>query len=231
MWSHLACADAPEPEATEQQRLRFEATVAQLPLAQPPLLHLANSAGLLRGDARLHLGMARVGLALYGVPPAPWLRDRCALTPVLALKARVAQVKELPVGAAVSYGGRFVTTRPTRLAVVAAGYGDGIPRRLSGRLRARVRGHEAPQVGTITMDLLMLDVTDVPGVTAGDDVTLLGPGLTAEHWAELDGTIAYEILCGLANRLPRVITGPAEVDPGPRPQSPGYPPPLPVVRD
>ena len=133
------------------------------------------------------------------------------LQPVMALKTAVAQVRNLPVGAGVSYGHRFITERPTTLAVLPVGYADGYNRLFTNLGSVLVRGQRAPIAGTVCMDWVLVDVTDIPGVTAGDEVVLLGSQgeerICAEEWAELLGTINYEVFCRIGARVPRVCLG------------------------
>lgn len=209
LYSHLATADDPDPRGMELQQQRFEQAIAQLNQQGivPPRLHLANSAATLR-DPSLHYDLVRVGLALYGLHPAPHLRSNLALKPVLQVKARIAQVKAIPAGTGVSYGHQFVSDRPLQLAVVGIGYADGVPRNLSNRLQVLLRGQLVRQIGAITMDQLMLDVSPLPEVRVGETVTLIGREggreISAGDWAAQLGTISWEILCGFKHRLPRV---------------------------
>ncbi|NEQ19746.1 MAG: alanine racemase, partial [Microcoleus sp. SIO2G3] len=172
-----------------------------------PCLHLANSAATLT-DKALHYDIARVGLAVYGLYPADHLRSCIDLRPVLQVKARVTQVKTIAPGTGVSYGHQFIAKHELRLAVVGIGYADGIPRNLSNKMQVLIRGQRVPQIGTITMDQLMLDVTALPDVREGEVVTLLGiqekEQICAEDWANQLNTISWEILCGFKHRLPRV---------------------------
>ena len=210
IYSHLATADEPDPTVMRQQQERFEEAIALIKaMGISPRLHLANSAATL-SDRCLHYDLVRVGLALYGLYPAPHLRSRLVLKPVLQVKARVTQVKTIPAGTGVSYGYTYITKRETRLAVVGIGYADGVPRNLSNRLQVLIRGQLVPQVGAITMDQLMLDVSQIRDLQAGEEVTLIGNGaqeISADYWAAALGTISWEILCGFKNRLPRVSTG------------------------
>ena len=209
IYSHLATADNPNPTVMQQQHQRFQQAIAVLAAQgiRSPRLHLANSAATL-SDRTLHYDLVRVGLALYGLYSAPHLQSKVNLQPVLQVKARITQVKMIPPGAGVSYGHQFISERQLRLAVVGIGYADGVPRNLSNRLQVLVRGQLVPQIGAITMDQLMLDVSKVPHVQAGEVVTLIGKDgdweITADDWAETLGTISWEILCGFKHRLPRV---------------------------
>jgi len=209
LYSHLATADAPDPMMARQQLRQFAELVETLNARQvrPPLVHLANSAATL-GDPGTHFDLVRVGLAQYGFYPAPHLRSVVPLQPALAVKARIVFVKAVPTGTGISYGHTFRTRRPTRLATVAIGYADGVPRALSNRIDLLVRGRRVPQVGTITMDQCLIDVTDVPETIEGDITTLLGQdgpqSIYADEWAGAMGTIPYEILSAFSRRLPRI---------------------------
>jgi alanine racemase len=223
LYSHLADADAPgwglDP-LTQQQQQRFDAVLTGLQQAglSSGSRHLANSAATLRSP-QLHYDLVRVGLALYGHRPAAHLGDALALQPAMQVRARVSLMRTVPAGVGVSYGHRFTTSRPSRLAVVGIGYADGVPRLLSNRLQVLFRGRPVPQVGAITMDQLVLDATDVPELDQGAVVTLLGEDGGARidplAWSEPCGTIPWEILCGFKHRLPRLpCQPPAEADPG-----------------
>ena len=208
LYSHLACADELGDQLTHLQLQRFRSVIEALPDGGSGLCcHLANSAGTLQ-DPRLHLDMVRVGLALYGQSPADHLGLDLALQPALAVKARVSLIREVPSGSGVSYGHRFVTSRPSRLAVIAIGYADGVVRALSGRIDVLHRGRRLPQVGNITMDQIIVDATDVEDLTVGDSVTLLGQdggdSISPQDWSARCGSIPWEILCGFKHRLPRV---------------------------
>lgn len=209
VYSHLATADDPNPTIMRQQQQRFETAIARLQAVgmQPPRLHLANSAATLT-DRTLHYDLVRVGLATYGLYPADHLRTGVDLRPALQVKARVTQVKMLQPGTGVSYGHQFVADRPMPMAVVGIGYADGVPRNLSNQISVLVRGQRVPQIGAITMDQLMLDVSAVPDLQEGEVVTLLGQDgqqfIAADEWAAKLGTISWEILCGFKHRLPRI---------------------------
>ena len=208
VYSHLAAADAVDPGLTQRQRQRFDHVLAALANGQPARLcrHLANSAATM-ADSNLHYDMVRVGLALYGHAPAEHLEGILPLEPSMAVRARVTLLKTVPAGTGISYDHRYHTTRPSRLAVVAIGYGDGVPRLLSSRMGVLHRGHWLPQVGAITMDQLMIDATDHPQLHTGAVVTLLGNDGTAaispRKWSQACNTIPWEILCGFSSRLPR----------------------------
>ncbi|MCM1983200.1 alanine racemase [Lyngbya confervoides] len=208
VYSHLATADDPHSEFTALQLARFQELAQKLKVCgmQHVSFHLANSAGVMLGQV-YHFDWVRVGLALYGLYPHPSFYPALHLRPVMAVKAKIKQVKLLPTATGVSYGHTFVTDRPTLLAVVGIGYGDGVPRSLSNRMQVLVQGQRVPQIGNVTMDQLMIDVTQVPQVQVGDEVTLIGrdgdQGIRVEDWAHLLQTISYEIVCGFRDRLPR----------------------------
>lgn len=209
IYSHLATADSLDPQVMIQQHQRFEEAIAQIKALgiEPPCLHLANSAATL-ADPALHYDMVRVGLAVYGLSPAVHLRSRLDLKPVLQLKARVTHIKTIAAGTGVSYGHQFIAPHEMRLAVVGIGYADGVPRNLSGKMQVLIQGRRVPQIGAITMDQLMLDVSTLPNIQEGEIVTLLGQEgkeeISADDWAKQLNTISWEILCGFKHRLPRV---------------------------
>ncbi len=209
LYSHLATADEPDPTVMEMQIDRFQQAVTAISAAgyKLPMLHLANSAGILVSD-RLHYQLVRPGLILYGLCPATHLQSKINLQPVLSVKARISQIKDIAAGTGVSYGYRFIADRDLRLAVVDIGYADGVPRRLSNRMQVAIRGKLVPQIGSITMDRIMLDISQILDLQVGEVVTILGKDghvkITADDWANELGTISWEILCGFKDRLPRV---------------------------
>jgi alanine racemase len=218
VYSHLATADDPDLTILQLQHQRFQQAIAQIRAVgiEPPRLHLANSAATLV-DSALHYDMVRVGLGIYGLHPAPHLTTT-SLQPVLQVKARITQVKPIQAGTGVSYGYQFIADRDLLIAVVGIGYADGVPRNLSNRMSVLVRGQRVPQIGAVTMDQLMLDVSRIPDLQVGEVVTLLGQDesdpsegetasqrLSADEWATLLNTISWEILCGFKHRLPRLI--------------------------
>lgn len=209
VYSHLATADSPDRTVMLQQHQRFEKAIAQIKTSgiKPSSLHLANSAAAL-ADPNFHYDLVRVGLATYGLYPAPHLQNVVDLKPVMQVKARVTQVKTIESGTGVSYGHQFVAQQQTQIAVVGVGYADGIPRNLSNKMQVLIRGKLVPQVGSVTMDQLMLDVSAIPDIEVGEVVTLLGKDgkyqITADDWAASLETISWEIICGFKHRLPRV---------------------------
>lgn len=204
--SHMAEADLDETFSIEQAR-RFDEAVeaARVRAFGPGTLHIANSAAALRFP-RLQRDMVRPGLALYGIPPATDLGFD--LRPVMRVTTEVLFVKNIPAGAGVSYGRRWIAPRPTRLATLPVGYADGYPRALSGVGEVLLHGVRAPVRGAVCMDMILVDVTDVPHrVRPGDEVELLGDGVRVEELAAWAGTIPYEILTGFSERVPRSFEG------------------------
>lgn len=171
------------------------------------LRHAANSAATL-DMPETHLDAVRPGIALYGLYPSAEVSRDIPLKPALSLKSHVARVRTLPPGEGVSYGRAFVTSRPTPIALVPVGYGDGYLRILSGRAHVLIKGHRSPIVGRICMDQLMIDVSGIEGVCQDDEVVLIGRQgnevISAEELARLAETINYEIVTGVSRRIPRI---------------------------
>jgi alanine racemase len=208
VWSHLACADEPGHPSIDHQAKRFDdAYRVALAAGLNPIRHLANSAATLsRPD--LHFDLVRVGIAMYGLNPLPQQEN---LRPAMTFRSSVALVKKVPAGESVSYGHTWTAERDTTLALVPAGYADGVPRGLSGRFEVLLGGRRRPVVGRVCMDQIMVDCGDDP-VSEGDIVTLFGSGAlgepTATEWANLLGTIDYEIVTGMYRpRISRVYVG------------------------
>jgi len=217
IWSHLAHADDPGHPVLERQLERFEAAHRLARAAGlHPLRHLANSAATLtRPD--LHFDLVRPGIAVYGLSPVPG--QGYGLRPAMTLRSQVALLKRVPAGEGVSYGHVWTTPRETTLALVPAGYADGVPRVLTGRLEVLLAGRRRPVVGRVRMDQVMVDCGD-DAVAEGDEVVFFGPGdrgePTAAQWAQLLGTIHYEVVAGMIRpRLTRTVTGhrPAPMQP------------------
>lgn len=207
VYSHFATADDCDREFMQLQSQRFKQVITDLKSEgiYPPRIHICNTAAMLC-DRQIHYDIVRTGLGIYGLYPAPHLKNLVDLRPALTVKARITQVKEITTGTSVSYGRSFIAPQDMKMAIVAIGYADGIPRGLSNRIRVAVNGQKVAQIGTITMDQCAIDVTHVPNVNLGDEVTFLGGDSenTADDWANLLGTISWEILCGFKHRLPRI---------------------------
>ena len=213
--THFASADDPgKAEFTRQQMTSFDRAVEMVRAKgfTPAWVHEANSAAAHAG-AGPRGNLVRLGGVLYGlwrdvtnpaIPPLDW-------RPVMSLHTRALYLKTVPAGSPLGYGGTFVTRRESRIATLPIGYEDGFSRALSNRGRVLVRGELAPIVGRISMDLTLVDATDVGGVSIGDEVVIIGSQgerqITAEEVAALVGTISYEVTCGISDRVPRRIVG------------------------
>jgi alanine racemase len=215
IWSHFAYADAPGHESVDRQLAVFEEglAVAERTGIHPRYRHIANSAATLtRPDA--HYDMVRPGIAVYGLSPLP--REHATdLRPAMTARARVALTKRVPAGQGVSYGLTYTTDRETTLALIPIGYADGVPRHASNAGPVRLGGRTRTIAGRVCMDQIVLDCGDDP-VAPGDIATLFGSGVdggpTATDWAEVVGTINYEIVTRFGSpRIPRVYDGTAGV--------------------
>jgi alanine racemase len=207
--THFSSAES-DPGFTRTQTERFKQAldeVQRLSACGRKQVHIANSAGILAPQEAVG-NMVRPGIILYGAYPDPGLMDRASLRPVMTFRTEVLYLKTLPPGSPVSYGQTFHTRRTSRIATLPVGYADGYRRDLSNRGVVLIHGKTAPVVGTVTMDLIMADVTDLPGVREGDEVTLFGCAgeetLRADELAAKIGTIPYELLCAVSRRVPRV---------------------------
>ncbi len=206
--THFAVADEPGNGFTETQLRTFDDVLAAIRAhgIDTGVVHACNTAGAIAvPDARFD--MVRVGIGIYGHAPAPALADLVELRPALSVKAKVSHVQSLPTGARLSYGLRYTTPRPTRIATVPIGYADGVPRELSHHGgEVLIGGRRHPIAGTVTMDQLMVDVGDAE-CSVGDEVVLIGrqgdEQITADEWAGRMDTIAYTIVCGVGPRVPR----------------------------
>lgn len=213
VWSHLAYADNPRHPTVERQRRAFEAAsdLAERAGLRPRLRHLANSAATL-ALPQTHYDLVRPGIAVYGLSPGPAVcsSQQLGLTPAMTFTSTVALDKQVPGGHGVSYGHRYTTDRQTRLALIPVGYADGVPRHLTNVGEVAIRGRRYRIAGTVCMDQFVVDVGDDP-VAAGDEVVLFGPGdrgePTADEWAASIGTINYEIVTRIGERVPRTYQG------------------------
>jgi alanine racemase len=196
--THLACADEPNETTTAQQLARLKPLIEGLEVE----LSIANSAGILAQPAT-HVAWVRPGLALYGISPFPSQRGaQLGLKAVMTLESSVIAVRDVLPGEHVGYGGIWTASRRTRVAIVAAGYGDGIPRSLPSGTPVLIGGHRGSLVGRVSMDMIAVDVTELPPVKLGERVELWGPHLPVEELALAAGTIPYELVCGVSQRVP-----------------------------
>jgi len=212
LFTHFASADEADKGYTLDQYGRFRQVAEQLDWV--PIRHVSNTASLL-DMPELSLEMVRPGLGIYGLYPPGEVRRDLGLVPALSLKSRIVRLTALALGDPVSYGRTWRAARPSLIGLVMCGYADGLPRSLSNRGCALVRGRRAPIVGRVCMDMCMVDVTDVPDAATGDEVVLIGcqgeEQIGADEVAELAGTISYEILCAISARVPRLYLRAGEI--------------------
>lgn len=215
LMTHFACADSGDTESIEHQLDVFDQVTRALALigVTPKIRHAANSAALLQCP-RAHLDLVRPGIALFGVEPR---RGMCReLKPVMRVRTEVIAVRQIPSGQGVGYGHTWVAPGPSRIATIPLGYADGLSRLLSNRGSVLIRGRRAPIVGTVSMDLTMVDVTEIAGAEPGDEVMVLGAQkgplgqgeITADEMAELTGTVPWEVLTSISRRVPRFYREP-----------------------
>ena len=208
-YTHFATADRPESPAFDEQRARFDRALAALGSLGLRNLrrHAANSAAIIR-DSRTWYDAVRPGLLLYGLVPPPLAAADLALRPALSLVSRIVAVKGVRPGEGSGYGLNWTATEPRTLAVVPAGYADGLDLRLGGRGVVLVRGRRMPIVGSVCMDMIMIDVTGLD-VSPGDEVVLIGrqgdETITAREVAATIGTIPWEVVCRLGSRIARTF--------------------------
>lgn len=202
--THLADAERRHGAVTPAQLAAFTRSIAGLPGERS----IANSAGLMAWpEARAD--WVRPGIMLYGISPFPdSTGTELGLRPVMTLETRVISVKSMEPGDRIGYGGTFTATRAGRIAVAAAGYGDGYPRSAANGTPVAVNGRPAVIAGRVSMDMLTIDVTDLPGVAVGDGVELWGPAVPVERVAAAAGTIGYELTCRVSRRVPHDLRGP-----------------------
>jgi alanine racemase len=215
LFTHLASAEDLVASQTDEQAQHFATALEQLRRLQlePECIHVSNSAALLAGR-KFPENLVRVGGLVYGycvplvVPPGQELPRVPEFEPILTFKSRIVYMKDVPSGTPLGYSAAFHTRRPSRIATVPVGYADGLSHALSNRGYAIVRGRRARIVGSISMDLALLDVTDIPGTEVGDEVILLGQSdhcsITAIEIAQLLDTVPYEVLCSIGKRVPRI---------------------------
>lgn len=208
LMTHFAVADDPTNPYTMDQFKKFCRIIDALRRRKIifRLNHCANSAATINFK-ETHLDMVRLGITLYGLNPSPKTVVR-GLKPALSLKAKVSFIKELEEGERISYGLTYRTDRKSLIATIPIGYGDGYSRLLSNRALVLIKGKRAPVVGRVTMDQIMVDVTDIEEVEVGAEAVLIGhqgkESISADELAELVGTINYEIVCMIGQRVPRV---------------------------
>ena len=214
-FTHFSVADSKAPDDvtyTKAQFARFTAMLAELAASgvQIELRHCCSSGATILYP-EFALDMVRPGIATYGLAPSADAAGVLDLRPIMSLHTSVAQIRDVPAGTDVSYGRTYTTEKPTRMAVLPIGYADGLSRALSGKVSFRIHGKDAPVIGRICMDMCMVDVSGIEGVSVGDTATLFGYDETGalipcERVSDALGTIPYEVLCFVNKRIPRFYT-------------------------
>ena len=210
MFSHFSTADAYDKTYSHGQQEKFDSFYNALTAAgiKVPMRTLANSAAIMELPGT-HYDKVRPGIILYGLYPSDEVdRNQLTIKPVMSVKASIVHLKDVPAGFSVGYGRKYISEKPAKIATINLGYADGYPRPYSPVGKVIVDGVIAPIAGNICMDQTMIDVTDVPGVKVGDEVTVMGSDgrneISAEDIAKATGTISYEIVCAFGQRLPKV---------------------------
>ena len=210
IFTHLCTADGKDEQSRAFARAQiasFEALADRAADLAMPYVHCLNSAGGLYHETKYN-GLARLGIILYGLKPDYENVLPSGVLPALSWKSTVAMIKTVPADETVGYGRAGKLSRATRLATVPTGYADGYSRALSEKGYALIRGHRAPIVGRVCMDMMMLDVTDIPDAREGDEVTLIGRDggecITADDLGRMAGTVGYEVVCAISKRVPRI---------------------------
>lgn len=209
MFTHFAVSEIEDKTFTHTQNAKFrEAVALARGMGFSPLVHAANSGGILDLPGEAGYDMARGGIAMYGYSPGEHCGKGVELRPVLSWKTAIVHIKEIQPGDTVSYGRRYTAAEPRRIATLPLGYGDGYSRCMTGKAEVILRGKKAPVVGTICMDQLMVDVTEIADACVGDEVLLIGASgqaeITADDLAGWANTISYEVLLDISARVPRV---------------------------
>jgi alanine racemase len=209
-FTHFARMDETDMSWSQKQLHSYLEFVSQMESEgiEIPIKHISNSAGIIQMP-QANLDMVRDGISVYGLYPSEEVdKEKLPLEPAMELKAYVSHVKTLKAGTQISYGGTYITTRETRVATIPVGYADGYPRSLSGKGRVLIHGQSASVLGRICMDQFMVDVTDIPDVRQGDEVTLMGKDgeefIPVEEVAKMAYSFNYEFVCDVGKRVPRI---------------------------
>ncbi|MBN1867476.1 alanine racemase [Candidatus Sumerlaeota bacterium] len=224
LMTHFSESELPGSEYTRRQHDLFLTVLQKMAAVgiRPRWIHAANSGGVIHFPEAAH-SLVRVGIAMYGVYPGPdsaenLSAEKVELEPAMTLRCPVADIRLIGVGASISYGRRFTTHQTRRLGLLPVGYGNGYPRSASGGARVMIKGRSAPVVGAISMNVVVIDVTDHEGVEVGDSALFFGRTdqevLRVEEVAEAAGTIPYEILCNVGRCTPRVVVDEADESSG-----------------
>jgi alanine racemase len=215
LMTHFACADSGDSQSMLDQRALFDEATATLSMAgfAPVVRHAANSAATFAGPEQ-HLNMVRPGISLFGVPPNPGAA--LDLLPVMRVRTEIVATRQLDVGQSIGYGATWTAQRPSRIATIPMGYADGLSRGLSNRGQVLIQGRRVPIVGTVSMDMTMIDITDVTRADVGEECVVLGPQkgslgsdtISVVEVADHIGTIPWEILTSVSRRVPRFYREP-----------------------
>ncbi|MGA1839637.1 MAG: alanine racemase [bacterium] len=209
IFTHLSTSEESDHSYTHYQTSRFRQLVESVSshFSPLPILHMGNSAAVIQ-HPETYFDMVRVGIMLYGLAPVPELQKKLPICPILSLKTRIIHIKNASKGSSLSYGRSYICQSDKTIAVIPIGYSDGLARCMSGRIHVLIRGVKVPVVGTICMDMALIDITGLEGIRVGDEVVLIGShgeeSITAHDWASWQGTIPYEILCAIGPRVPRI---------------------------
>lgn len=213
IFTHFARADEADKTSANEQLSKFRefTELAEEKGIRDVLKHCSNSAGIMEMP-EANMDAVRAGIILYGLRPSEEVdMQQVVLSPALSFYSTVVYIKDMPVGCPISYGGTFVTPKPMKVATIPIGYGDGYPRSLSSKGYVLIRGQKAPILGRVCMDQMMVDVSEIQGVTEGDKVTLIGKDgeqeISADFLGELSGRFNYELICDLGKRIPRLYVG------------------------
>jgi len=205
LFSHFSSADARDKTFSRRQLQLFDQVIRALHLAGIEITkkHMANSAAIL-DLPQSYYDMVRPGIMIYGLYPSREVSHSIELKPAMTFKTKISEVKVVPSGTPISYGRTFITKKKTRVATLPVGYADGYSRMLSNKGEALIKGRRVPVIGTICMDMCMIDVSNVENAQPGDEVTLFGEGLPVDEIAAKIGTINYEVVCAVGKRVPRL---------------------------
>ena len=207
--THLSTADDPDPTYTSYQTERFRSLRDSLsgygiPL---PMFHMGNSGAVLQ-HPETYFDMVRVGIMVYGIAPSLKLQDVLPIRPIMSLKTKIIHIKRVAKGSSLSYGRTYVCPSEKLIAIIPMGYSDGLLRCMAGKIHVLIKGVRIPVVGTVCMDMCLLDVTGIEGVKIADEVVLIGSQgeemITAHDWAAWQDTIPYEVLCAIGHRVKRI---------------------------
>ncbi|MGA1842941.1 MAG: alanine racemase [bacterium] len=209
IFTHLATSEDADHSYTRYQTERFTGLVRSLEglVNPPPIIHMGNSAAVMK-HPETYFDMVRVGIMLYGLAPVPGLQKALPIRPIMSLQTKIIHIKRMPEGSSLSYGRTYICPSDKVIAVIPVGYSDGLARCMSTKIHVLLRGVRVPVVGTVCMDMSLVDITGIDGVEIGEEVVLIGSQggecITAHDWAAWQNTIPYEVLCAVGPRVKRI---------------------------